>query len=108
MLKLSCSPVDPQETSLHRSKLRASFDHLVGSGKQRERDCEAKRLGRLGVDDQRAPRRPEALAGARGRKPEPLQGSGLGAAVDQACAIEQGGHLVDQLLDVEHDLDALF
>jgi hypothetical protein len=30
--------IDPQETSLHRRKLRASFDHLVGSGKQRERD----------------------------------------------------------------------
>ena len=37
---------------MHRSKFHFLFDHLVGAGKQRQRDGEAERLRNLEVDDQ--------------------------------------------------------
>jgi hypothetical protein len=32
--------------------IHASFDHLIGAGKQRWRDFEAERFGRLQIDDE--------------------------------------------------------
>src|SRR5215831_13197068 len=37
---------------MHRSKQRPLFDHLVGTGEQRRRNCKAQRLGCLEVDDE--------------------------------------------------------
>jgi hypothetical protein len=37
---------------MHRSKIRASFDHLVSAGKQRCRDGQPERLGSFKIDHQ--------------------------------------------------------
>jgi hypothetical protein len=41
----------PNSGLMHRSK-PSLFDHLIGAGKQRWRDFEAERFGRLQIDDE--------------------------------------------------------